>query len=132
MKKFLGILVLGLFLNVNVFANELTGKKLVCENELTYQATKDYYLFVSEKKVKKFYVSAKTLKVVEFTSNVTALPKLINIYWGETTVLDFTINRETLMTSKKRTCEVINLNIKNHLNKISKDLLEEVTKSNKI
>ena len=133
MKKLLGIVVLGLLVSGNAYSNNLMGKKLECENHSPYTLGPDYYNFVSERRVNRLTISKGTLKVSERVNNFRAYPKTIDIYIGESyAIKSITIYRETLKTSEGTKCKIITLNIRDHLKKISNQLLKEQSDKNKI
>ena len=134
MKKLLGIVVLGLLLSGNAFANNLIGKKLVCKNIkgniLGLEST--YYEFINNKEVKSSFIRDKSFEVVEMISYYSAYPKSIDIFITRSDILLYTIDRQTLKTSSGNKCNLVNFNIKNHLQNQSRELIKKYSKDNKI
>ena len=133
MKKLLAIIVLGLLFSGNVYANNLIGKQLECENSSRFYAAPNYYIFRTSTEAESISIARSSLKVVDGTVYYTASAKAIDIYIDKARVLDLlTIDRESLKTSKGTKCKLVRFNIKEYLGKISKQLLEKQLKKNKI
>ena len=132
MKKLLGIVVLGLLLSSNVYANSLVGKKLECTTSSKHIRGPIFYEFINNKHVKEYYIDNKSLKVGEGLNAYDAYPETIDIFIMTSDIKMYSIDRKTLKTSNGNQCEVINMNIKITLEQVSKELLEMQTKDNKI
>ena len=142
MKKLLGIVILCLLLSSSTYANGISGKQLECERGFVYFiASPVYFVFLEKYKVKRMYVSKKTLKVVENVYDYKPLPETIEIYASSPSGFKWVIriNRETLEKSdtKKSTdshtqCRIITFSAKEELDTISNQLLNEQSKKNKI
>ena len=80
MKKLLAIVILGLIWNVNVFSNELINKQLECPNTADNSLSKQFYIFISEKRVNNLFILKKDLKVHTHNLDYKAYPKKIEIH----------------------------------------------------
>ena len=129
MKKLLGIVVLGLLLSGNAYANNLSGKKIVCSNQNMDIMGGKYYEFINNDKVNYYFILKKDLKVTMKKLTYKLYPDSIEIHWG---IKLFDISRKTLKTSNGNVCKIIKFDIKNHLNKKSEQYLKEASKDNKI
>ena len=134
MKRLLAIVVLGLLFSGNTYANNLIGKKLVCKNPkgsiLGIGST--YYEFINDKEVKSSIIREKSYEVFERINYYNAYAKTIDIFLSRSTILLYTIDRQTLKTSSGYKCEVVNFNIKGYLQKQSRELINKHSKDNKI
>ena len=123
-------MVLGLLWSVNVFANDLINKQLECINTAGTATSNQYYKFINDKEVMNYYILRRDLKVKKHKYDYKAYPNKIEINWG--TIHLFDISRKTLKTTRGNSCKVVNFDIKKHLEKKSRQLLEKATKDNKI
>ena len=129
MKKLLGIVVLGMLLSNNAYANNLSGKKIVCSNQNINTMGGEYYEFINNDEVNYYFILRKDLKVTMKKLTYKLYPDSIEIHWG---IKLFDISRKTLKTSNGEVCKIIKFDIKNHLNKKSEQYLKEASKDNKI
>jgi len=130
MKKLLAIIVLGLLFSGNAYANNLIGKQLECK---LAEVNSEYLIFINDQKVESLSISNETFEIFTMTNNYRASPKIIEFFVGGSYSVEwFTLNRSTLKTHIGTTCKVVKFNIKDHLEKRSKQLLEKQKKENKI
>jgi len=130
MKKLLGIVVLGLLLSGNAYANNLTGKQLQCTTSSSNIEGFNYYKFTTDKEVINLYIFKKTLNVGMKRFKYKVFPTDIEIHWGDLKMA--TISRKSLKTLSGESCKIVKFDVKNHLEKKSKQLLEKISKDNKI
>jgi len=130
MKKLLGIVVLGLLLFSNTYANNLIEKQLECETSSTSVEGFSYYKFINDKEVMYLYINKKTLKVIEKIWIYKVFPTEIEIHWGDLKM--DTISRKTLKTEYGEKCKIVEFDVKNYLEKKSKKLYEKISQDNKI
>ena len=130
-KKLLGIVVLGLLLSGNAFANNLIGKQLQCTTSNSNIAGFfEYYKFINNDEVNNYFILKKDLKVTVKKLDYKVYPETIEIHWGDIKL--FEIYRKNLKTSSGNICEIIKFDIQNRLKKDSKQFLENISKDNKI
>jgi hypothetical protein len=155
MKKFLVILVLGLlWCNVG-FANDLDGKKLICEHVSHKDPAGDaswlHWVvgieFLDPQEVRVTYVNDWTLIIRETTYSTT--PLSIDIYLKKAFMRirglehssDFTINRETLQGGRSeflaaklalRQCRIVDFDVTKYVSNVFKRASQEQNKKNKL
>ena len=88
MSKLLGIIVLGLLLSGNAYADDLRGKKLLCGNNKNVKISFEFTYF---QKVKWILVSSDTEEFKINKSSYSTTTKLINVNNAK-----FYIDRKTL------------------------------------
>jgi len=119
MKKLLGIVVQGLLLSGNAYANNLNGKQLECVSSSSHLLGYEYYKFINNNDVKYLYIHKKSLEVVEKLFEYKVFPTIIEIHWGDLKM--DTISRKTLKTEYGEKCKIVEFDAKNYLEKTSKD-----------
>ncbi|MDC3030574.1 hypothetical protein OA178_02215 [Candidatus Pelagibacter sp.] len=135
MKKLLGIVVLGLLLSGSAYASNLIGKQLECNFADSKAVSATYFKFISDKKAQRYSINDYTLKMNKTSIYYNAYPKTIEIFWLGRDLKDFTLDRQTLKIIEHNpggSCKIVTFNIENFLEKKSKQLLEKITKENKI
>ena len=126
-KKLLGIVVLGLMLSGNAYADNLRGKKLLCGNNKNIKISFEFTYF---QKVKWILVSSDTEEFKINKSSYSTTTKLINVNNAK-----FYIDRKTLkLTNYGMQCLLAdkNTNLTRKLRSYYNQIKEKKTKENKI
>ena len=124
------------FVSENNVANSITFLLMENINTFTDEEIKKNRDEIIKKIAEQYQIDDdvfSTFEIFTLTNNYRASPKIIEIFVGGNYSLKwFTINRSTLKTNFGTTCKVVKFNIKDHLEKRSKQLLEKQKKENKI
>ena len=127
MKKLLSIIVLGLLLSGNAYADNLRGKKLLCGNNKNIKISFEFTYF---QKVKWILVSSDTEEFKINKSSYSTTTKLINVNNAK-----FYIDRKPLkLTNYGMQCLLAdkNTNLTRKLRSYYNQIKEKKTKENKI
>ena len=133
MKKLLVIVVLGLLLSGNAFANELVGKKLYCKINDNYSVSFEFGKY----KVSYIPVGNDSSLVRGFKVFKSEYSYTLDMVYIQDSPYYFNIDRKTLKLtnfSNGKQCELVkrNVNLKKKMKKMFNKRYEKATSENKI